>query len=574
MDENIQTLLKNKYNIIWREDDSELTNPLLIKKFANYIPDKDSLYYTFKYQPLIDLATFKPSPQNLFQNRGVEEKLKDHIVLKISDQFFFKGTKTFYRENQQLASYRQRIFSNQVSAFNYARKYNGGINVYKPNKVIRLLVLSNVDNIKKILHHYSKKNNKLVFPIQMKFGVNTTIFTRVDYFLKTTQQTQMLLNAIQYTSPLSGIPLPIEKNFGIMDLWKIDKLVDHAICDYCNNYEFDGYIIYEHYTPFMKYGSEKVFVCNYYKTLDRDPSHPLDWLRWEKHLPIVIEPDFLLEERYAIQNRDFRVIKYWNYNKMDTKENKKLHLEIQKIKKKLVLATLNVNNFYSVNHYDDGKTVFKKFVLFIKNFEIDLIAIQELKFDDNFDLKYIEKKIKKIDYNITFTETRKNAGNAVISRYQIRLVKEIVLSNKQIPIVRKATFFKLDDKSIDKLTFCNTQLELGLPYVGSDTSLLPESQIIQNIDFNSELRKLQLTEIFSENPDIIMGDLIFEPIDSEFKVIEKYYETSLSKIETTNVFDTITDYIFYKKTLKLKPKIAVVPNYRYSDHLPVLNVLL
>ncbi len=48
----------------------------------------------------------------------------------------------------------------------------------------------------------------------------------------------------------------------------------------------------------MEEGSEEIVLCDYVKVLQRDPTHSLDWITWQNHLPITIESDFIMDESF------------------------------------------------------------------------------------------------------------------------------------------------------------------------------------------------------------------------------------------------------------------------------------
>ena len=582
MDENLQKILEKKYKVVWRDANEYLdvinkvsiSDPYLQKKFSSYLPNDDPLYYTFGYKPLIEVATQKPNSQNLLQNRGTETKSHDLIIFVIpKSEFLFKGMKTFYREGQLTTSGGPRWFGEETIAFKYAKRYHGGINVYQPKADLKLLVFSNYLNMKKIIQYYQMKDKKIAYMIKIKTGVDISIFNQIDYYLKYNVYDSIWLARKPVISPVSGNLTPVISGFNSWGRGKIDRIVGAAICSYCVAHGLDGYISYENFSPFFAYSSEEVVLCDYSRVLVRDPRHPLDWLSWEKYLPIVIEPNFLLEESFSSKNNNFQIIKFWNYNKMDSKQNKSICLKIKSLAENFVLMTLNVHSFYSVNHYNSAKDFFKKFLLLMKNFRVDLACVQEFKIDDQLQMKYIERKLQKASYHITFTPCIRNFGNAIISRFNIKMEEEMKLKNENFKMVRKATFFRIERNQVEHLLFCLTHLEIGHRYTARTGGLLPEEDLVKLMKINSTVRTNQLKQIIEKKPDIILGDFNFNPDDPEFQFLTGSYDVFLEKITSTNPFGGITDYICYRRESGIKPQLSVVLNYRYSDHLPVLNVI-
>src|SRR3984885_13615650 len=305
MDELTQKILEQRFKIIWTDSGDYIEakeninidnfkDQKLKDKFKSYFLNNDPLYYTFNYQPLIDVAITKANPMNLFQNRGTEKKIGGHVILSIEkNQYFFK-------ESSGL-----KWFGEETIAFKYAKRYHGGINVYEPIRPIKLLVYSNIENIKKIIKYYAKYN---------KFD-------------------SIWLTRYPIVSPISN---QITKIIPGMNLWgrgKIDRDVGEAICNYCCKHNFDGYISYETFSPFMLIVSEEIVLCNYYDVMKRKVDHPLDWLMWEKYLPIKIENNFLMAENFSNRNNDFQIIRFWNNNMMNTESNKRIRKILNKLKK-------------------------------------------------------------------------------------------------------------------------------------------------------------------------------------------------------------------------------------------------
>uniref|UniRef100_A0A6C0LSE9 Endonuclease/exonuclease/phosphatase domain-containing protein n=1 Tax=viral metagenome TaxID=1070528 RepID=A0A6C0LSE9_9ZZZZ len=589
MDELTQKILEQRFKIIWTDSGDYIEakeninidnfkDQKLKDKFKSYFLNNDPLYYTFNYQPLIDVAITKANPMNLFQNRGTEKKIGGHVILSIEkNQYFFKGMKVFYRANILKESSGLKWFGEETIAFKYAKRYHGGINVYEPIRPIKLLVYSNIENIKKIIKYYEKHNPAIVHSIKIKTGVGISIIKQVEFYAKYNKFDSIWLTRYPIVSPISN---QITKIIPGMNLWgrgKIDRDVGEAICNYCCKHNFDGYISYETFSPFMLIVSEEIVLCNYYDVMKRKVDHPLDWLMWEKYLPIKIENNFLMAENFSNRNNDFQIIRFWNNNMMNTESNKRIRKILNKLKKSssLIIVTLNVHSFYSINYLYTSIDTFHKFLLFLRNFKIDLIGLQEFQIHPELTLTYIETKLSELGYNLIFIPTVSNEfGNAIISKYSMNILNTIILPNEpRFKTVRKLTSFTINHPKYGFIIFGITHLEIGDRYTSRQGSILSEYEVKEIMISNSIVRRNQIDTIIKESPkpDIIFGDFNSNPDDLEFdKMLEKY-NTYLDK--NTTPFHTIVDYIFYRKTSNLKPIFKAVINYRYSDHLPVLNVL-
>lgn len=588
MDIKMQKILEKKYIIKWKDAEDfkiisksqeTINDPYIKSKIQGMIFNQDPYYYTFNYQPLIDVVNIKPSPLNAFQNKGTEKIYNDHTILEIPDHiFFFKGMKTFYDydspKNKEIAKVEPRWFANEQTALRYAKIYHGGLNVYKPKRSIKLLVFTNYNNIKKIIKFFDKKNPKSAFSIKMKTGVDISLFTQIDYYMKYHKYEDLWLIKNAGISPNTGQKIPIIKGIYLWGRGWIDRIVANALCIYCHQNNFDGYISYESYSPYLNLVEEMV-LCEYQKILERNRSHPLDWTNWRKYLPVNIDDNLVLDDRGSFKNNNFQVFRFWDENRMTTNHNKKIHLKIKKLKNKFVFSTFNIHSFYSFNMNNSKEFSFRKFILMLNFLKIDLICLQEIEFTENFNFDNIKNILAKEGYDIHYIEAVKDFGNAIISKFPINIIKNITLENDpKFKMVRKATFFKIKHEIVHNYIFCTTHLEIGDRYMDRVGNLYSENSLKEIIENNSQLRIKQLQQITKENPDIILGDLNFNPDDLEFEYINKKYITYMKHITETTPFKTVTDYIFYKRNANIKPPyLSEIINYRYSDHLPVINVL-
>lgn len=589
MDEKTQNMLSSKFNIIWMDSDdyfdakeniTSFSDPILQQKFSSYFPNTDPLYYTFGYQSLIKVAQTKPNIHNLFQNRGTEQIMNKHTVLVVpKTEYFFKGMRTFYADDVITSSDGPKWFGEETIAFKYAKRYHGGINVYKPINNIKLLVYSNINNIRQIIKHYEKNKPKLVFPLKIKTGVDISFIKQIEFYMKYNKYETIWLNRRQQISETSGLLSQVIPGMSMWGRGKIDRDVGIALCQYCAINGFDGYISYEAYTPFMPIISEEIVLCDYFNVLKRDTTHPIDWIQWEKYLPIKLEKDFLMADSFANRNNNFQIIKFWNDNRMDTQFDVDLRNKIKKIKdpNTLSICTFNIHSFYSINFFDTVIDAFNKFIIMINNFSIDLVCVQEFATHADLTLVYMEKELKNIGYNLHFIPTvSETFGNAIISKFDIDIQNNLILPTEpRLRTVRKLTTFNIYHEKFSKIIFGLTHLDIGSRYTSRQGSILQEFEVKDIMVSNSILRKNQIEAIINSDPkpNIILGDLNSEPSDPEIKLLFESYYTNMSNITHTTPFDTIVDYIFYDDQVKKLLTLSSMIKYRYSDHLPIINIL-
>src|SRR5438445_13001636 len=88
-----------------------------------------------------------------------------------------------------------------------------------------------------------------------------------------------------------------------------------------------------------------------------------------------------MDPHYSSKNQNLRIIKFWAENKFNSKHNIELYNTV-KSTNGLILCSLNVAGFYSINANLDVKILIKKLSRLLRTFKIDIMCMQEFKFND------------------------------------------------------------------------------------------------------------------------------------------------------------------------------------------------
>ncbi len=82
------------------------------------------------------------------------------------ESLLFKGVKYFYtaeKEKELFGKAEMSYFGNELTAYSYAKRYSGGIQVYKAVRDVKLFNVTNDNNLKHILGLASKEDPQKIF---------------------------------------------------------------------------------------------------------------------------------------------------------------------------------------------------------------------------------------------------------------------------------------------------------------------------------------------------------------------------------------------------------------------------
>ena len=480
--------------------------------------------------------------------------------------YIYKGTKYFYKpeeEEQFLKDSPLGYYGDKYVAYFYARRYCGGLQVYKLNRDIKLFNVTNDDNIKLILKMIIKeftlgKSDKIFFDnttykefykaIKVKYGVeinkyyqayNLAKYTNFnDIWLYYPDQNYFLNNFDQsYTGWYFGAG-------------KIDRVCAKGIMLLIKD-KFDGITSKSgFYSPYLSTSTELI-IWNQDKILKRRPNHKYDAMQFIKKLffnPFEINFNTI----YANNNKNFKMIKFYLNHKLDLSK-----VNISSKPNDIRIMSLNVHNFNSINLNDTKSFILQTILDICDKLSIDICCLQEY-FDHTFEIESSKYSYIKSDKHYGLVILYKK-GLPIQNINHFKLPNEKFFKQKRFGLM-----FELYDKK-----YIMTHLEIGKRFHDRSGSMVYAKELYEIIMFNSKLRINQLNEILKYNPDYIIGDFNFTPLDQEYTYLTKTKNYCTKLVDYTTPHNTQVDFIFSKTDVKLISRL----NFQYSDHLPIVAIL-
>lgn len=596
---------KNKFNKIlnfeykWKDKGSNYDNFInQFNKFKNklgkYIKlyDKKSnnnnkkiytdiypVYKEFMKNVKPNLIKKKESFNEDLLEKSIENNLipyRNNYLLKKNNKIY-KGTKYFYTPEQEEIFNKENLFGyygDKYIAFKYAKRYNGGVQVYKLNRDIRILNVTNDKNIKLILeiikNEYLNKDkadeiffNKISYKefykaIKTKYGVGINKYQQANNI-----SLYKSFNELWLYSPFFSISNYLNNNDKSYTGWLfsagyIDRVCANGIRLLLND-KFDGFVSrFGFFTPYRKEtitGVEFV-LWNQKSILKRLPNDEFDSMQFIKYLhfdPLKINFNI----NYFLKNNNFQLIDYYINNKIDQKEINNIKNILIK-KNQLKVMSLNINNFNVINLDDTPNLILKEILNILDQMDIDLCFLQEY----NSDFQINSKKynyLKDINYQ----------GLVVLykNKLDITNIKYFKIENyKYFKKIIICLHFDINNKK-----FAITHLDKGKPFIDRSGVLLNPKDLYEVIKFNYELRINHIQQIIDEvpKPDFIIGEFNFESTDKEYKYLtkEKKYYSGLVDLKTP--FNSQINFIFSKKPYKFFTTIK----FSYSFYPPIIAIL-
>lgn len=500
----------------------------------------------------------------LLERKCIFRKINGFNICTIpKGTYLFKGMQYFY-DIEYEKKYIKETKINEIwvgdifIASSYADRYQGGLNAYVVKEDINLLISTNYDNIKKIYDMLETEDERKAFCI--KYGV-CDVAKQIRYILDLEKYGDEIWINNEITVPETGEYF-YDKRLRFYGTGYNDRMVSRIIQKYIGN-KINGWITFKAITPYTYHGKfpEEILLFDYNK-LERDESSIFDWVQWKDELPIKITDDFMLSESFLKKNNNFRFTKFYQNNTYNGAPKQNCNLKF---------LTFNVHFFASINKYDSSDKCYNNFIKLLKDVDADVIGIQE------YPIEFINR-LKQTEYNILYTSNGSydNSLNCVlITKHKID--KYDIIKDKEYKKFRNSLYAVIDING-KKISVINTHLPIGKRYSRDET--LVYENIIKTYNGNVKERIRFLDRLVKYNPDVMMGDMNFSPIDLEAKYIEKTkYSKSLKKngeIKFSVPYDILVDYILVNdnknnKNNNNKNNITykTIP-YQYSDHLPLM----
>ncbi len=480
----------------------------------------------------------------------------------------YKGVKYFYSKKDEIPFFEKvkyGYYGDKYIGFKYAKRYSGGLQVYKTKKDLKIFDITNDDNIKYILSLIDEKSKKKFFKdvtykffahcVKMKYGVNINKYYQAylisiyfDYFpeqwlykmedkdyLPTTDS-----NGKTYTGWYFGHGY-------------IDRVCAEGIMLLIQD-KYDGLTcISGYYTPYMGTTQNEIIIWNQYDNLERIDNDPLDSMIFKNTLPFDVSK-MVFNENMSNYNKNFKYNLYYFNNYFTNKKDFEIPKELNN-KEHVKVISLNIHNFVSLNLNDNFTNISKALLQMLKLYDVDICFIEEYYKND----KIIDSK-----YNIIHDLS--HIGLVVLYKKTLELnnIYFITLNNiKGFDKRRFALFFEYNNKK-----YALTHLEIGERFIARDNNIVSPNEFLRIAEFNSSIRIKQLEQILKENPDVIIGDMNFNKYDKEFIfMLKKKYYTQF--VDFTSIHGTQVDFIFSKTPYNFAKTIP----FSFSDHLPIFAIL-
>jgi len=594
-----------------RSENSDIRNEQLDKykdKLGWYIELYDSNQYlkdTYAeiYEPYKELSEYMEKLKLL--KYKIETSLENEFI-KIDDtanfifkkgQYIYKGTKYFYGMEQEQQFYDKIPFGyygDIYVAYFYARRYSGGLQVYKLKKDIKLFNITNDKNMFYILDlikqhkdkSLSKSDNDIYFnnvtykefykAIKVKYGVGINKYFQAYNISRYTKFNEMWL--YEPEGDITSYKNNTNKSYTgwYYGAGNIDRICAHGIMLLIKD-KFDGITgLTGFYTPFSSSTSTEVIIWNQNEVLERQQDNKYDSMKFIKKLdfdPFTINFDITMGQK----NKEFKLIKFYLNNQILSKE--KIIKQLKKMPIGLKIMSLNIHNFRSINLDDTKEVILNKLLELLELYDIDICCLQE--YYKNF---IPANSINSVNNKYKIIHDAKHIGlvvfyksNIILSDiYSFRLPNEKFLDQDRFGLffsINNLTDSTNSDSTNKIKKFCITHLEIGKRFYDRSGSLYYAEELLKIINFNYNIRIKQLNRLLDEDPDYIIGDFNFNNFDKEYEFLTnnttnkiKYYS---GLTDYTTPHEKQVDFIFSKTKYDYFQKI----NFPYSDHLPIMAIL-
>lgn len=603
MNKKDQIFLKEKYKVTFYDEilekKAEMTSKLndnsiikRINKMYNNELLNDPNTPLYNYDPFLKYEIKDQAHFNTIKIGKIDIDIDVTLNVK-KGEYIFKGTRDFITpdlENKFLEKsdpIQPYWFGSDLVGYLYSKTYKGGLNAYKFKNDTKLFIISDTRNEKRIINfinNLSEKEEQLIGhnkkdildAIRVKYGYDCNIGYQIKFIERYTGYPDLWMS--RYINKDLYYPDIIKyRNHRVFGAGKLDRTAGRFLCYFCSKNNYSGYCSLFNYSYFYALGilGDEIVICDQKTNIERDTSHPLDWMSWRKFINLDIDSEIFKKYSFnsIFHNKKFLgVFKQYYDNQIDNNRNKQILKIIKETKPKFKFMTFNVHSFVSSNSNDSYELILNKLKELLNKFDIDFIIMQEFAsyINDNF----IENMFT--EYNILKSPNLGNRrdkyfGNVLLSKDKIKKYNFIELS--QIKGNRRmATFFELENEIVKNINFCGTHLEIGDRYTERSGSFKQHNQIIETYNSNVNKRILELNKIDKINPDIIMGDLNFTKDDPEFEHISVKYIDTLVEEYPTLFNNERVDFVLKNKKNSIKCESYVI-SYPYSDHLPIIGLI-
>lgn len=526
------------------------------------------------YAPIAKLAKGKRSM--CIRDQGERERIKvlpaGTPLYKGMDYFYDKGADVHVSNGSEDASW----FEAAPIAYLSSRNLHGGLHAYRTRRDARVLFMD-PPNVRKCVEMLRSAG-------KMREAETLADLTCSSSDVPACMRKYLVLHRWQNSTEIwltrrtsADGKCTIARGKENLLLWGhevFDRFVARALCPIMKRLGLDGYFFPEIRTPFTNTGltSEQVILCDAADTLERNVDDPLDWTQWPAawlaRVPLVrgFVPNSKMTHGNN-RNQGFRMIRFYLEHPVDGAHNTALKRVIgghkRKRKQTLVIATLNVHEFVSINSLDTRQQCMHHAMRFVKEMMIDVACIQECGSVPPNELGRVAAQ-----YGLRVYAQQKPTGMAVVWRDAVPLDGlKFRLYPKTQGRPRGRILF-----AVHGVTFGSTHLEIGKRY----NVVKGPHAIAMALQENQVVRKSQLAALRSDGRDIVLGDFNIEPWMPELAHLRAAYRIpDIDDELVTSVYGGRVDYIGYSFRSKKSVHVllSAVADYPYSDHLPLIHVI-
>lgn len=592
-------------------------------------PDEENAYTTLirDYPPLAKLATSSSAGN---KNNGVADKPaaaclggsitwveheKQRLKLKTltPGEALYKGMDYFYPPQDDLVACGNLVdsaswYSSARTAFTFAQIFHGGLHAYAVRS-------RDTGNGLRLLYMDVPNTRRCIALMRRLGGLDTEAELLSDlmcadespsrcarrYLQLHRYDNELWLNKTYARDVFRGCGSSDMEGGDVMLMWghtRYDKQVAVGLCALARSVGADGYYIPEVRTPFSSIfpgvSPEQAIICRASISIRRNTDDPLDWINWpetwKRNVPLAI-PGFAPNKDMTYgknKNRAFRMTRFYVDHPVNSAHNRVWMSFLHDVKTKtrfLVLATLNVHGFDSINARVTREDAVRHMFRFFREAAIDVACLQEVQGVSPHFLKTVAKKF---GYGVFASGAPSFLGLVWKQCERFRVVTNLRLQAYTHAAPKRARILfevhENETRHSQSLLFRGacTHLDIGRRFE-VNSSVKNAREILSTLRTNAKIRATQLEELANDNADVIAGDMNIETWMPELGVLTaRFYVPELllsssndgGDVTPTSIYGGRVDYIAYRPgAFRHLHKAACVLDYPYSDHLPVVHVI-
>ncbi len=541
------------------DDDENFKNPLIIKDPNTRQAYQEVVARTMRNTKhpnvaIIDDKTREAaaSPHTIYMEMGTPiTKELDGIpyeFLRIpGGTKFYKGMGYFYS-----TIYKKPVWTgDKRMAAKWAKRFCGGIMVYKTTRDIDLFVL-NKANLHRLRNANIPRNVKdmidTMYGLDPETGENMNINKRVEQLIGRYAARKKNL---YLQNEINGFP-PVEPQKLLYKAYNFNASRDvHYYL--IETHQLDGIIFPTGFTPFLNEPLYEEITLSP-NCIKIDKQDPLYWENWGLTLP---SPEQFTLNEFS-QNHNFKIVDYYmDDTKVDkpAKPNNPNNIRI---------VTYNVHGCISPNANHDIPTTCKMNMDMLMNLDADVIILQEV--------PHIMLDMLPLDHSIA-TQNGLFKSTPPEKQVFLAVITKDLLPSRKILESRGFEWRNSIALTYHGVNIVATHGPIGTRVFNVMGEVIPAKEFEKIYPLNSQTRQRFMHVLMSyvfpngRHTDIIAGDCNFIPTDPEYPFVDNLYKSDST--EPTNMHGVTVDYVFYKPELLSDTRTTVL-KWNESDHRPIM----